>query len=53
VANGYHSQRVGERRLHLGLCWLLGAAALLAMPLALATPPAAFVLLILAQARPG
>lgn len=52
MLNGWHSQRSGERRLHLGLCWALGAAALGVMPLAMGahgSPVAAFVLLVLAH----
>ncbi|GBF97670.1 hypothetical protein Rsub_09728 [Raphidocelis subcapitata] len=51
VLNGWHSQRTGERRLHLGLCWALGATALLAMPPAIARGPpgAPFALLVLAH----
>jgi hypothetical protein len=52
VLNGWHSQRTGERRLHLGLCFALGAAALLAMPLAMGargSPGAAFALLTLSH----
>jgi hypothetical protein len=34
LANAWHSQRVGEVRLHIACCWLLGAVALVVLPFA-------------------
>jgi hypothetical protein len=36
VVNAWHSQRVGEAKLHIALVWLLGAAALCLLPFAAA-----------------
>ncbi len=48
LSNCFHSQRTGERRLHIAIAWAVGAAAMVAVPLA-PTPLVGFVLLTLSN----